>query len=215
MKNRIRPDYSQLSLRQTVLTLQQNIQPDGMPIGQIFDTFGSRSHAFLVLFLSVPFVQPVPMLGLSSPLGFIICILGLLIIANKSPWLPKRFKQKKISHDVMQSCCKWLARILLKTEHLIKPRYASWINYRITRVWDGFLIALFGFLLALPLPIPFSNMIPGIFLVLNAVGWLEKDGLTVIVSYAVALFGIGFFIGIGGGVWEAILLLEQKIQNPL
>lgn len=215
MKKRSRPDYVALSLRQTVLTLQNKLQPDGISIGQIFHTMGSRSHAFLVLFLSVPFAQPVPMLGLSTPLGLMIAMLGVFIMVNKDPWLPKKLKQKRIKFELMQSCCNWLSKILFKTEHLIKPRYAFWINYKITRVWDGFLIALFGILLSLPLPIPFSNMIPAIFLVFNAVGWLEKDGILVIASYIVAILGIIFFIGIGGGLWEVLLLLEQKIQISL
>jgi hypothetical protein len=199
-----------VSLREAVLKLLEISKPNGLSVQNMIQAFGSRSHAFLILFFSLPFIQPLPMFGLSTPLGLGIALLGVLMAMKKSPWLPKRFAQKIIPFNLIQSCCNTLAKILGKTEKLIKPRLDHWVNLRTTKILDGFLIALFGVLLALPLPIPFSNSVPAYFLVMNAIGWLERDGVVLILSYIIAIFGIIFFFALGGGIFEAIVLFRAK-----
>ena len=199
-----------ISLREAVMKLLEISRPDGLSVQKMLESFGSRSHAFLILFFSLPFLQPLPMFGLSTPLGLGIAVLGILMVMNKSPWLPKKFGQKIIPLNLIQSSCTTLDKMLKKTEKVIKPRLDSWVTSRSAKILDGVLIALFGFLLALPLPIPFSNSVPAYFLAINAIGWLERDGVFLIFSYVVALFGLVFFFALGGGIIEAIDLLRLK-----
>ena len=192
------------------MTLQHKATPDGLYVEDIIATFGTRSLAVFVLFFTLPFVQPVPLVGLSTPIGALLMGFGFLIILNKPIWLPRKILRKHIPAKLVVSCCNILIRILNKTEKFIKPRLSGFTSHRSTQVLNGLLIMVFAFLLALPLPIPFSNSIPAWFLVLNALGELEEDGLLMWLSYIVALAGFIFFIGLGAGIGEACQWIIQK-----
>ena len=72
---------------------------------------------------------------------------------------------------------------------------------------------LFAFLLALPLPIPFTNSVPAYFLIMNAIGNLEEDGLLISLSYLIAVAGIIFFYTLGLGAAEISSLILDKIHH--
>lgn len=195
------------SLLTAVKTVQHKADPDGLYVEDILATFGSRSDAFLILFFSIPFVQPIPLLGLSTPLGLAIMVMGVFLSLNKRPWLPKRILRKHIQPKIVVSCCNTLIRLLSKTEKWIRPRHGKLVSAKAVRVINGILVSIFAVLLALPLPIPFSNSIPAYFLILNAVSWLEGDGKLLIVSYIVAILGFVFFFSLGFGaveIWDWI-----------
>ncbi len=70
----------------------------------------------------------------------------------------------------------------------------SWMCYPPARkVINGIAIFLLGLFLALPLPIPFSNLSAAWAIFLMALGFLEDDGLFVLLGYAVMLITAAVF----------------------
>jgi hypothetical protein len=195
---------TEFSLKQAVVTLEQKASPDGLFVEDIVATFGARSHGLLVLFFTVPFLQPIPLLGLSTPLGLIMMVLGVLLALGKKPWLPKKLMRKHLKASLILSGCSLLIKLLNKSEKFIRPRLSYFTAMNSVRALNGSLVAIYSLLLALPLPIPFSNAVPAWFLVTNAIGWLEKDGVVLLVSYLMAIGGFIFFAGIGAGSAEII-----------
>ena len=51
---------------------------------------------------------------------------------------------------------------------------------------NGLVIFFCGFVLSLPLPIPFTNTIPAIAILLLSMGMMEEDGLFILLGYGVA-----------------------------
>ncbi|MCB0347560.1 MAG: exopolysaccharide biosynthesis protein [Bdellovibrionales bacterium] len=201
----------QFSLKEAILVVKKKSDPNGLYVVDIITTFGARSHAFLVLFFCLPFIQPLPMMGLSTVFGGIIILLSTFMALEKSPWLPKKFMSKHIKHNLVVSSCDALIKLLSKTEKLIKPRFNFWLKLPPVRIFNAFSIAFFAFLLALPLPIPFSNSVPAYFMVLNAIGLLEDDGVLILVSYVIAIAGLLFFASLGMGATEFIDWFRLKI----
>ena len=199
---------NEFSLKQAVITVQHKAEPDGLYVEDLIATFGSRSHGLLIIFFSVPFLQPIPLLGLSTPLGLIIAVLGILLSLDRRPWLPKKLLRKHLSAKLITSCCKYLIKLLDKSEKLIKPRFGSFSSLRLVTIFNGVLITIYALLLSLPLPIPFTNSVPAYFLVFNAIGWLEKDGLILILSYLIAFGGFIFFAGVGFGSVQLLQTLN-------
>jgi len=200
------------SLLTAVKTLQHKADPDGLYVQDILATFGSRSHAFLVLFFSIPFIQPVPLAGLSTIMGSVIMLLGLFLALGRAPWLPERVLRRHIQPHIIQSICRGIIRVLEKTEKIIRPRLGGLVLARGIEILNGSLILLFAFLLALPLPIPFTNSVPAYFLILNALAWLEGDGVLLLISYVVAIAGIIFFLSLGVGAIEILDYIRLKLQ---
>ncbi|MFN7729219.1 MAG: exopolysaccharide biosynthesis protein [Bdellovibrio sp.] len=190
------------SLKDTVAMIHQKGRPNGLCLADLFEIFGNRSHSVVILLLSLPFIQPIPMLGLSTPMGLVMMAMGISLAVGIKPWLPQKAMRKHIEFETIDKVCGAFEKILGKTEHFVKPRYSAWVELRSVRIFNGILIALFAFLLALPLPVPFSNTVPAYFLILNAAGWLERDGLVLLGSYVIAIFGFAFFVGLVRGATE-------------
>jgi hypothetical protein len=184
------------SLKDAVRTVQHKGTPDGLYIEDVVSTFGTRSHAFIILFFCIPFLQPIPMMGLSTIFGGIMILLGIFYALGRRPWLPQKMLRKHLSSSFINSVCNFLTRLLTKTEKIIRPRFNFWLTWVPTKVLNGLLIAIFAFLLALPLPIPFSNTVPAIYLVICALGILEDDGFLVMLGYiyVAILVGLALFL---------------------
>ena len=184
------------SLLESMKILEARAQPNGLKIEEILEILGSQCHPFLILMLAIPFVQPVPLLGFSTPIGAMIAGFGLYYAIQRPPWLPQKIRKLQISYETIQKYDRLADKILMKTGRFIKPRYFEVFTHSGFRALHGILIAVFAILLALPLPVPFSNSIPAYFLVIHALGLLEKDGLFIGVSYLLAIAGGSFFVTI-------------------
>lgn len=201
------------SLKDSIQHLMHQSDNHGLSIDQILINLGVRSHALLILFFSIPFVQPVPMVGLSVPFGFVITLFGFYYMINKAPWLPMKIKKVHVKGSFIQKCGSALIKILQKTERMIKPRMITFVKSPATKMLNGVLIIIFAVLLAMPFPIPFSNSVPAYFLIFNALAILEEDGILLLISYAIAIAGFIFFAGIGAGVVEIWDMVQAKLAT--
>lgn len=195
-----------ISLKQTFQTIAHKAHPDGLTIEGTLATCGRRSHALCILIFSLPFAQPIPLLGLSTPLGLVIALFGIFLALDRQIWLPSWLLRQHLNGKIVVRCCQVMIKILNRTEKLIRPRFGTWLFHPGTRALNGFLIVIFSGLLALPLPIPMSNIVPAYFLILNAFGWLEEDGVVILISYGVGVIGLIFFVALALGAKEILQL---------
>jgi hypothetical protein len=72
------------------------------------------------------------------------------------------------------------------------------------------LLILNAILLALPLPIPFSNAIPAWMILFQALGHLEEDGFFIVLSYIQTAICLIYFGLLAFGVSSGIELLGAK-----
>ena len=160
----------------------------------VVERLGVRGHALLVFFLSLPFLQPLPLLGLSAPVGIAIAILGAMMALNRPPWLPRRFLDHELPAHIVVRIARAGQSLLRRAERFIRPRGQWFHRHPSARPIAGVVIAVSGLELALPLPIVFTNSLPALVIITTAVGLVEEDAvLTVIgtVGFVVllALFG--------------------------
>lgn len=192
------------SLKQAIQTVRSKADPDGLYVEDLVATFGARSNSFLILMFCLPFLQPVPLFGLSTPLGGMIMILGIFTAMRRKVWLPRIFLRKHINFKILDNSCLTISKFLSKTEKYIRPRYPIFSTGIFFRIFNGGLIVFFAFLLSLPLPIPFSNSVPCYFLIFHSIGQLEEDGLVILLSYVLALVCCFFFASLGLGAIELL-----------
>jgi hypothetical protein len=181
-----------------------------LTIHDIFILLGEKSHLILILFFSVPFLQPVPLVGLSTPLGVLIMIVAFYFMREKAPWLPKRFAHLVVPKAILMKTIELIQKIWRYLETVLKPRWPRLHDSHLFRVVNFFIVAISALLLALPLPIPFSNTIPTLAIVLNTVGQLEEDGAVIFSSFVAFVISVTFFTGLGAGVFLGI----ERIVTP-
>jgi hypothetical protein len=161
-------------------------------LGEIITIMHQRAYSFLLLVIALPFCTPIPLPGLSTPFGLVIAFIGLRIACGMKPWLPDRLLRVRLP-------AKWLPRVFRVVERPVR-----WLE-RILRPSAGFLmqgvfghllgvmILVCGLLLLLPLPIPFTNMLPAICVALLACAKLENDGRFFLAGAVFFLLALGYF----------------------
>lgn len=150
-------------------------------VGEIEGILRGRGVAMLILILAAPFIIPAP--GLSVPFGFAICLLGLRIAAGNRSTLPRFIREKAVPHRTLERIINAMTAVALKMEKRIRPRMHFLRTHPRMVNLIGLGIVSGGFILALPLPIPFSNLFPAVSIMCLAAGLMERDGLLVLAGY--------------------------------
>lgn len=164
-----------------------------LSLQEIFEIFGADGHYVLMTFLILPFLQPIPLPGLSTPFGILIVTVAVLAYFKKPPWIPRRWSQKKVAAPIVLRIAEGSEKIFEKLTKVLHPRMKFLFQGPFRSV-NMILIVINAALLALPLPIPFSNSIPAWTIAFFALAHLEEDGVFVILAYlGSGACGIFFF----------------------
>jgi hypothetical protein len=143
--------------------------------------------------LAAPFLFPVSLPFMSTALGLPMLLIGFAVTLNRVPWLPERLLDHALPAATVQQVLARLARWAERVEHLIRPRMlgltgSAWIN-----ALNGGLLLLSVLLLMAPLPlVPLANTLPGIAIMLLAIGMAERDGIVVLCGYVVAMLSAAY-----------------------
>jgi hypothetical protein len=157
-----------------------------LTVEELQSALKGRGVAMLLLLLSLPFCF-IPVPGLSTPFGIAVLLMGIRIAFGQKPWLPKLIRQRSISPSRLVKVLTGGIRFARIMEKIVKPRM------QFLHRWPGALnligvgIASGGLLLLLPLPIPFSNMVPAWAVVFLTAGMMERDGVLVLLGHLMTL----------------------------
>jgi len=169
-------------------------RPDGLTIGALVDKAAEGGFGFLIGVLSL---IAIPFVGLSTPFGLAIALLGAqLMIGLRHPWLPARARRRALAMTMLDRVLGILARRTRWLARLSRRRWELVIQPRLI----GMCIVLLALGLALPLPIPGSNLIFLIPLFIYAVGILERDGVWVAIGHACTLIDVAVLVALGATV---------------
>ncbi|MES2965113.1 MAG: exopolysaccharide biosynthesis protein [Bdellovibrionota bacterium] len=178
----------------TILTRIKAASETGdITLRELVALFGPRGHAFLTLFLVLPFMQPIPIPGVSTLLGLMMAMAGFFMMRGRPPWVPERFAHVRIEKHFLLRVGKALESLLVRLERVVRPRGIHMFSRPWFRMANGFLLLSHGLLLSLPLPIPFSNFLPAMVLFLIALGSLEEDVVVIAAGYTATVANAIFF----------------------
>jgi hypothetical protein len=152
-----------------------------------------KGRAFILLMLSLPFCLPVQIPGLSTPFGIVIAFVGLRFIFGKHVWIPKKILEKRLSASLVKKILRKALFAIEKIKKFVHPRIDWMCHSSFMKGLHGVSVFLLGMVLALPLPIPFTNLIVAWPIFLIAFGLLEDDGLVVLIGYGFFLLAAGYF----------------------
>lgn len=163
---------------------------------EILHILSGKGRILILLLLSLPFCQPLQIPGLSMPFGLVIAFLGLRMALGKHAWLPKSILKKTVTSHTLQKITEKTLRLIEKMKRWVHPRLIWMCQGPVMQIVNGLIIALLGIFLALPLPIPLSNMSAAWSIFLIGLGLLEDDGVFVLVGYIISLLTVVFFIAV-------------------
>ncbi|AER54781.1 exopolysaccharide biosynthesis protein [Pseudoxanthomonas spadix] len=197
--------------------LQQAIDglpPDQISLDALLDQVGPQGLLLLTALLTLVFLIPVSIPGVSTVFGAGILLVGVSRLLRRPLWLPTRLRQRQLPADKLRNALGrgmvWVARLQkVSRPHrlpvLVDSRIAETLNDAALVLGAVLLMAPFGF-------VPFSNTIPGLALLLLAIGLMQRDGVAVLLGHLLngaSIVYFGMLIG-GGGlavreVWDRIV----------
>jgi hypothetical protein len=152
--------------------------------------------------LAAPFLIPVSLPFMSTALGLPMLLIGFAVTLNRVPWLPERLLDHALPSATVQQVLARIARWAERVEHLIRPRMLGLTGSPSINVVNGGLLLLSVLLLMAPLPlVPLANTLPGVAIMLLAIGMAERDGIVVLCGYGVALLSAAYI-----GVLMAVVI---------
>jgi hypothetical protein len=168
----------------------------GITLNFILERTEKRGLFLIMILLSLPFLTPIPMPGMSNFLGFVMMWMALRLALQLPAELPKRFGNKPWPAEKFAKVLKAGVRFLMLLEKFVRPRGTGWMTWRISQMANASLLALMAFVLMLPIPpiIPFSNSLPSYSIIVLSASMMEEDGLMIWVGYAVSA-GTLLYIG--------------------
>jgi len=205
--NTPRDPTDDLSLSQLFDAVLRRHAGEMTPVGTLVTAFHERGFGVLLILFSLPLCIPIPKPPpIDTILGIPLFYLCLQMILGKDrPSLPKKVLEKKIPVDMMIKAFDRGRKYLEWFEKLFHPRLVSVLSdHNLSRI-----CGCLGMLLtcSVLLPVPMSNTVPSICMVVMATGIIARDGVAAIAAgiigtawvamlTAVVVFGVEFLRGL-------------------
>jgi hypothetical protein len=201
---------AQSKFSQEIKTLLEQLAHQPLTLAHVLNETSERGFSLVIGLLVLPFLFPMPP-GLTTILGSACLLLSLqMTVGRRSPWLPQRVAQFQFPATLARQLLSNLKRVTRVTERFSRPRLTHLATS--SPVWqiNGACISWLTFLLMLP--IPMTNPIPTLGILLIAIATLEADGLMLCLGYAATLLITGVFGAVGYGVLRSPDLIMRWLQ---
>ncbi|BDU74288.1 exopolysaccharide biosynthesis protein [Mesoterricola silvestris] len=138
-------------------------------LGELLDAAGEQSYGLLILLLALPSLVPALNTGLAPVGGAAVMAIGYQLGKGvPHPWVPQRILALPIHKGAVKHALARLEGLLLRWSSRTAERHP------LSRRWMGAALVWTGFLLALPVPLPFANIIPAAVLCLLGAAVMEQ-----------------------------------------
>ncbi len=201
------------SLGQKLKVFIENLPPNQVTLMEIRDIVGQDGLLILTAFLTLVFLVPVSIPGVSTVFGLAILLIGISRLFGRNLWLPSRIAHRALSSEKIRAALikssKWMDRLARisrphRLKGLVDASMMNMVNNGALILGAVLLMAPFGF-------VPFSNTLPALALLFFAIGLLQRDGLCILLGHLLNFFTMIYFavLILGGGV--AIKEIFQRL----
>jgi len=207
-------------LSQTLRDLAHSIEGEKVTVRELLATVGEQGLLLAIMFLTLPFLVPVSIPGVSTLFGLVAILVAIGITFNRIPWLPDRLLDRPIDAVKLREAIERGAKTFSRVDRFSHPRL-QWLTS------DGAMNRLAGLgllagavLLIFPLGfVPFSNTLPGWAMLLLAAGMLQRDGLLILIGYLFLLATVVYFgaltVGVLAGAQWALKFIPVELLEKI
>lgn len=203
------------SLGEQLAAVIASLPPDSLTLGELIEVFGDEGLLLMTMLLTLVFLIPVSIPGVSTVFGAAILLVGVSRLIGRPLWLPARFRARALPADRLRPALErgmaWVRRL----ERLSRPRRLPRLAVsRAATVLNNLAFILAALLLMAPFGfVPFSNTLPALALLLYAVGMVQRDGGAVLLGHLANLGTIVYFGALIGGGGLALGELWQRFSG--
>ncbi|MBA3929879.1 hypothetical protein J2X02_002031 [Pseudoxanthomonas japonensis] len=208
------PDAS-ASLGEQLTDIIARLPPGTLSLGELLDVFSDEGLLLLTVLLTLVFLIPVSIPGVSTVFGAAILLVGVSRLINRPLWLPQRIKHKALPTDRLRpgltAGLVWVRRM----EKISRPhRLRFFVEGPGQGVINNLAFILAALLLMAPFGlVPFSNTLPALALLLYAIGFIQRDGGAILLGHLANIGTIIYFSVLIGGGGVAVRELFQRLTG--
>ena len=185
---------------------------DHLTLGQLLQVFGDEGLLLLTTLLTLVFLIPVSIPGVSTVFGAAILLVGISRVSRRPLWLPAKLRVRALPaarlRPALDGGLHWVRRL----EKSSRPyRLRGLVEGALPELFNNLAFILAALLLMAPFGfVPFSNTLPGLALLLYAIGMIQRDGTAILLGHLANIGTLIYFgILIGGGGMAAHGLLKH------
>lgn len=181
-------------LGETLTAVSSQLTGENVTLRQVLALLGEEGLLVFCAFLTLPFLIPVSIPGVSTAFGLVIILLGIGIAFNRLPWLPVRLMERPLSVANLKPVLERGAKFVSRFDRLTHPRLHHLTSTAMLNRAHGLALIFSGVLLLFPLGlVPFSNTLPALAILFFALGLLQRDGYFIIAGYGMMILTVGYF----------------------
>jgi hypothetical protein len=176
-------------------------QESRVPIAWLMAQLGRRSFGLTFFVMGMVALLP----GASTLVGVLLAWPAVqLLLGHEVTALPRLIARRTVGLDGLTRVIRILTPRLQWLERVIRPRWPE--LFQTTRRMTGLTMLLLG--LTMISPVPFSQVVPALVIMLLAVAYMEEDGLALLVSLLSALASLAITAATVWGTVETIDWLD-------
>ncbi len=199
-----------LRFSQDIKSLLERLAERPLTLGDILAETSERGFSLVIALLVLPFLFPIPP-GLTGVPGIACLILSIqMALGRRSPWLPKKIAQFKFPRWFALQLLQNLKRVTRLLEKIVRPRLLGIAESHYVWRLNGLCISWLALLLISP--VPMTNPIPTVGILLLSVANLEADGLLMCISYLFTILITLLFGFIIYAIWHGSTMLPELFQ---
>ncbi len=200
------------SLGDQLQAIIAELPEDRLTLGELLQVFGDEGLLLLTILLTLVFLIPVSIPGVSTVFGAAILLVGLSRLLRRPLWLPAKLRERALPASRLRPALTGGLHWVRRLERISRPyRLRGLVEGRAQDIFNNLAFILAALLLMAPFGfIPFSNTLPGLALLFYAIGMIQRDGTAILLGHLANVGTIVYFgILIGGGGMAAHGLLKH------
>ena len=152
---------------------------DAVSLDWILHFLNERAFGLFLLVLALPCCIPF-LYGIPQVVALPLMLVSVqILLGRRSPWLPAKLGQRTVSIEGLQSLSDRAGPWLRKIEAISRPRLSILSRPPLDRLVG---LGLVVFSASILVPLPGTNTVPGVAVVIIAMGLLQRDGILILLG---------------------------------
>lgn len=180
-------DQHKVITTQIIKDVVNSSSTDRISVRDLVNAMNSVGFGLVMMIFAFAIIIPTPP-PFPSIISIPLVVFSLqMMIGYSAPRLPKKFFNLTVKRSVLATLVNRSTPYIHKVERILQPRLLFMTSTIAERI-IGFFVLLFSSFVLIPMPL--SNFIPGLGVLITSFGLLSKDGLVIILGIVVGIFGI-------------------------
>ncbi|MEL6565146.1 MAG: exopolysaccharide biosynthesis protein [Pseudomonadota bacterium] len=188
------PAAQDMPISDRLARLVADASGDTVTLDWILQQLHERAFGLFLLILALPCCIPL-LYGIPQVVSFpLMFVSAQILLGRRVPWLPGRLAARTITTDGLGALSRRAGPWLQRIEAISRPRLSGLTRAPFDRIVG---LGLLAFSASIMVPLPGTNTVPGVAVVIVSMGLLQRDGVLVLVGSVLGLAWIGSLIFAG------------------